>query len=635
MKKLFTLALVLSVTFAGYSQVKSTSYKNDTRKVATMQKASRMDQVNTNVESLPNMVRDLNGGELDYTTYDWQTNAAIINRTIVWPDGKVNFAYTWASDDSYTDRGTGIGTYDSNNDEWIPMEGRVEDEKTGFGSIARYKNNGIVVAAHTATQCGFYIIDDKDNIPVGSVPCALRLDPTVDPSWPVVMTSGPDRDIIHIIATGNADNKLYYFRSSDGQTWDCQNVVLPYLTEEYGSDWSSNVAYWMETTEENRLALVVSNAWSDCMVIYSDDNGQTWERKVFWHHPGINTTFDDWFMYPRWSSAEWGIGGDLCVAFEFNGSTGEPGSGSYYPALGGVGFWAEYLPYAGAAGVAANGYDPTNPSAPVPGNPFIMDSAYLFNDIYAAWPRWSDQTYDNPYYFGYLCPIDEYGNVQSWEEAEEFNIEDFTLHGAYNCGCASMPTLCKLPSSDYDLVVVWSAMDENSMEAETGNFYFKLFASYSGDGGHSWSPQVHLTNDFMLTYTEHVYTQAAVVGNTLVVACQADGATGTFVQSGENDAFDNLYQGYTFDLNELFPEAGVGMPEVDNNTQISLYPNPAENNLNVTLNKSAEITVYNIMGQVVMNQQGNAGVNRLDISNLNSGVYFLSAGSDTQKFVVK
>ena len=635
MKKLFTLALVLSVTFAGYSQVKSTSYKNDTRKVATMQKASRMDQVNTNVESLPNMVRDLNGGELDYTTYDWQTNAAIINRTIVWPDGKVNFAYTYSSDDSYTDRGTGIGTYDSNNDEWIPMEGRVEDEKTGFGSIARYKNNGIVVAAHTATQCGFYIIDDKDNIPVGSVPCALRLDPTVDPCWPVVMTSGPDRDIIHIIATGYADNKLYYFRSSDGQTWDCQNVVLPYLTEEYGSDWGSNVAYWMETTEENRLALVVSNAWSDCMVIYSDDNGQTWERKVFWHHPGINTTFDDWFMYPRWSSAEWGIGGDLCVAFEFNGSSGEPASGSYYPALGGVGFWAEYLPYAGAAGVAANGYDPTNPSAPVPGNPFIMDSAYMFNDIYAAWPRWSDQTYDNPYYFGYLCPIDEFGNVQSWEEAEEFNIEDFSLHGKYNCGCAAMPTLCKLPSSDYDLVVVWSAMDENNTEAETGNFYFKLFASYSGDGGHNWSPQVHLTNDFMLTYTEHVYTQAAVVGNTLVVACQADGATGTFVQSDENNALDNLYQGYTFDLNELFPEAGVGMPEVDNNTQISLYPNPAENNLNVTLNKSAEITVYNIMGQVVMNQQGNAGVNRLDISNLNSGVYFLSAGSDTQKFVVK
>ena len=635
MKKLFTLALVLSVTFAGYSQVKSTSYKNDTRKVATMQKASRMDQVNTNVESLPNMVRDLSGGELDYTTYDWQTNAAIINRTIVWPDGKVNFAYTWSSDDSYSDRGTGIGTYDSNNDEWIPMEGRVEDEKTGFGSIARYKNNGIVVAAHTATQCGFYIIDDKDNIPVGNVPCALRLDPTVDPCWPVVMTSGPDRDIIHIIATGYSDSKLYYFRSSDGQTWDCQNVVLPYLTEEYGSDWGSNVAYWMETTEENRLALVVSNAWSDCMVIYSDDNGQTWERKVFWHHPGINTTFDDWFMYPRWSSAEWGLGGDLCVAFEFNGSTGEPASGSYYPALGGIGFWAEYLPYAGTAGVAANGYDPTNPSAPVPGNPFIMDSAYMFNDIYAAWPRWSDQTYDNPYYFGYLCPLDEQGNVQSWEEAEEFNIEDFSLHGAYNCGCAAMPTLCKLPSSDYDLVVVWSALDEHNVESETGNYYFKLFAAYSGDGGHSWSPQVHLTNDFMLTYTEHVYTQAAVVGTTLVVACQADGATGTFVQSDDNNALDNLYQGYTFDLNELFPEAGVGMPEVDNNTQISLYPNPAENNLNVTLNKSAEITVYNIMGQVVMNQQGNAGVNRLDISNLNSGVYFLSAGSDTQKFVVK
>ncbi len=109
------------------------------RKVAIQQKAGRTENVNANAQSHPNMVRiDFGQGELDYTTYDWQTNAGPINRTIVWPDGIVNFAYTLATATNYIDRGTGIGTYDYNLDEWIPSGGRAEIEKNGFGSIARY-----------------------------------------------------------------------------------------------------------------------------------------------------------------------------------------------------------------------------------------------------------------------------------------------------------------------------------------------------------------------------------------------------------------------------------------------------------------------------------------------------------------
>ena len=636
MKKLFTLALVLLVTFAGYSQVRSVSKKDATK--ATMWKADRMQTVtNPNAQSMPNMLRS--EGELDYTTYDWQTNSGAITRTIVWPDGKVNFAYTWASDEGFTDRGTAIGTYDYNTDEWIPLEGRVEDEKTGFGSIARYKDNGIVVAAHTATQCGFYIIEDKDNIAVGATPCALRLDPTVDPCWPVVMTSGANRDIIHIIATGYSDNRLYYFRSSDGQTWDCQNVVLPYLTEEYSSDFGSNAGYWMETTEDNCLAFVVNNAWSDCMVIYSYDNGETWERKVFWHHPGINTTYSDsqTVAYPRWASCVWGPNGELCVAYEFNGTTGEPGSGSYYPGIGGVAFWSETMPYRSTE-YAANGYDPTNPNPPVNGQPFIMDSAYIYQDIYASWPFFSDGTHVDdgmlPEYIGYPCPLDGEGNWEDPYTCEEFNLVGNTdLHGKYNSGVAAMPTLCKA-GSDWDLVAVWSSLDENHND-EVGNFYYKLFAAYSGDGGRTWTHQKHLTNDFMHSYRESVYLQATVIGQTLIVACMTDGQTGTFVQGDEGEFDDNYYQGYTFDLKDWFPEANVGVEEVESNNHITVYPNPAEGQVNVTLNKSAEVTVYNIMGQVVMTVEGRMGINTLDISTLNSGIYFISAGNDTQKFIVK
>ena len=217
---------------------------------------------------------------------------------------------------------------------------------------------------------------------------------------------------------------------------------------------------------------------------------------------------------------------------------------------------------------------------------------------------------------------------------QEFNIDDRSLHGSYNSGCVAMPVLCKLPSSDYDMVAVWSAMDENHTD-EPGNFFYKLFASYSGDGGLTWAPQVQLTTDFMYQYTEFVYTQAAVIDQTLIVASMADGLTGTFVQSDETDWTDNKYQGLTYDLKDIFPEANVGVQEVEHNNHMSLYPNPAVNQLNVTLNKNAEVTVYNIMGQAVMNVEGRAGVNTLDISSLTSGIYFISAGNDTQKFIVK
>ena len=641
MKKLFTLALVLLVATAGYSQMRKVS-RNDVKMTPATTFVTRGMESFENVQSEPVMTRT--DGELDYTTYDWQTNTGIINRTISWPDGKINFAYTMATDASFTDRGTGIGTYDAVNDEWIPLNGRIEDEKTGFGSIARYKDNGIVIAAHTASECGIYLVENKDDLASlqGTVPCALRLSPTIDPTWPVVMTSGLNRDIIHIIATGYSDNLMYYFRSSDGgQTWDKENVILPFFTEEYGSDWGSNICYWMETTEDNCLAFVINNAWSDGMVCYSYDDGETWQRKVYFHHPNFNYTYNsdngEWFFYPRWSAAQWGVDGELCVAYEWNGSTGEPGSGSYYPGLGGVAFWSENMPYHGET-LPQYGVDPGNPMPPTPGQPFIMDTSYLFQDIYASWWLWSDATHPMwNEYIGYLPALTPEGQPEPDPyNVQEFNLQDSDsrqLHGSYNSGCVAMPALAMLPDcGGFDMVAVWSAMDEHHTDGT--NYFYKLFASYSGDGGRTWAPQIQLTTDFMWELSECVYTQAAVAGTTLVIATQMDGQTGTYVQSDDLDPDDNYYQGFTFELNDLFE--GVGVPEVENhNTHMSVYPNPAVDQLNITLSQNADIVIYNIMGQNVMNVEGHAGANTINISNLTAGIYFVNAGSDTQKFIVK
>ena len=268
-----------------------------------------------------------------------------------------------------------------------------------------------------------------------------------------------------------------------------------------------------------------------------------------------------------------------------------------------------------------------------------MDSSYIMQDIYLSWMLFSEQTHDIwPEYMGYLAPLDDDGNPEGplYDDVTGWNIEDMTKHGPYNSGSVDFPVLCLLPDcGGYDMVAVWSGMDENHMDANTGNFFYKLFASYSGDGGRTWAHQIQLTNDFMYDLSECVYPQAAVIGTTLVIAVQMDGAPGTYVQSDDTEAGDNYYQGLTFELNDLFPDAGVGVPEVSHNTHMSIYPNPATDQIGVTLSQNADITIYNMMGQVVMTTEGHAGVNSINISNLTAGIYFVNAGTETQKIVVK
>jgi len=398
----------------------------------------------------------------------------------------------------------------------------------------------------------------------------------------------------------------------------------------------------METTEDNCLALVIDNSWSDGMVIYSYDDGETWTKKTFWHHPGITATIPDdaWSLYPRWTSAQWGIDGELCLAYAFNGTRGEPGSGTYFPGVGGVAFWSENLPYHGET-LPQYGVDPTNPMPPTPGQPFIMDTSYIMQDIYMSWMLWSDQTHDMfPEYMGYLAPLDENGQPEGPtidDVTHSLGIDDFTLHGPYNSGPVDFPVLAMLPGCNgFDMVAVWSALDEKHIDGSNGtNFYYKLFASYSGDGGRTWAKQKQLTTDFMWEMSECVFPQAAVVGTTLIVAAQFDGGTGTYVQNDDTEPADNYYQGLTFELTDLFPDAGVGMPEVSHNVHMSVYPNPATDQIGITLSQNADIVIYNIMGQNVMTVEGHAGANTINISNLTSGIYFVNAGTETQKFIVK
>ena len=139
----------------------------------------------------------------------------------------------------------------------------------------------------------------------------------------------------------------------------------------------------------------------------------------------------------------------------------------------------------------------------------------------------------------------------------------------------------------------------------------------------------------MLTYTEFVYPQAALTNNKLIITAQVDGCSDTNLLGDDPDPTDNYFMGLIYDLEDLFGYDGIGEGPVMNNTTLSVYPNPVSERLTVNLNQEDEVVIYNMMGQTVSSFQGHTGINTVDVSNLSSGIYFISAGSATQKFVVK
>jgi hypothetical protein len=649
MKKLFTLALALLVVVGGYSQVRKVSVK-DANMTAAQEITVTGNEIYQNVGNLPNMTRT--DTELDYTFYDWQTNTAAKNLTMNFPDGCVGMAYVISTNEDHTDRGTNIAIYYPEEDEWKTSEGLIEDHKTGFGCAARYGENGIVVVSRNpqSSTCEVYLIEDKDNLPHGNLAPIFIMDGAHNPHFPAVACTGPDHKHIHILVTGlnevtedGQTNPFYYIRSMDGgQTWS-DFMTIEYLGRNYCPQYGSGQdAYFMENKGGNRLDIVVNTRRGDGAVLTSLDEGETWTRTKFYHHPGIDVDFGEGlgYCYPRWTSALWDNAGNLHVAYEIGGGTGDATSTSYYPGIGGVAYWNSAMPYRGAT-APEFGCDPNNPMPLIPGQPFIMDSAYIYYDIYRSWWLWGDAPHEMwDEFIGYVTPLDEYDQpLLDPYQATEFNLydNDMTNHGHYNGGISEMPVLLTTPNNDL-LVAVWMSMDDHNYQGGATNnlAFFKLFTRASMDGGNTWTPMLQLTADFMYQLSECAYPQAAITGNTLVLACQMDGEPDSFLigSGGDLTPDDNYYQAFTFDLTELFGYDGVE-EDVIHNTRMNLYPNPAVDQLNVTLSQNTGIVIYNIMGQAVMSIEGHVGINSINISQLNAGIYFVSAGSDTQKFIVK
>jgi len=79
--------------------------------------------------------------------------------------------------------------------------------------------------------------------------------------------------------------------------------------------------------------------------------------------------------------------------------------------------------------------------------------------------------------------------------------------------------------------------------------------------------------------------------------------------------------------------SSLGINELENS--VSVYPNPATSELNISFLQPTEFKVFNTQGQDVGQSKEVALKHQLDVNNYEAGIYFLQANGSFTKFVVK
>jgi hypothetical protein len=106
---------------------------------------------------------------------------------------------------------------------------------------------------------------------------------------------------------------------------------------------------------------------------------------------------------------------------------------------------------------------------------------------------------------------------------------------------------------------------------------------------------------------------------------QMNEGIGTTIFDATANAYNGTLMGATFVQDSACNNATTSINKLANNNQITLYPNPAQNNFTIETNNSIKQTlqIFDVNGNLVLSQTIN-GTTSVDASNLSQGVYNIS-----------
>ena len=682
MKKVLLTTLAIAVALSGFAQKKGQErVKAEKPRCATAEVTAfgkNLDEAPAfnyaPTTSAPRNIKgdDYGGWQTMMTHYDLQTNKLLGNRMYRFNDGTLGVTMTWGQNtNNFPDRGTGYDYYDGSaflyEEEGTPVSAAVESTRTGWPSYTQYGPDGEFLISHTGTSLVYYTREKKGegewqgpyDIPNPDFLGA----PSYELTWPRVVTTGPNHDILHVVSAASDDDVyLYYSRSTDGETWT--TTFMPTLEDSELTLYSAD-SYVM-AANGNTVAIMLLSISGHGYIIKSTDNGETWTKTKFWDNPYAGdwetdestlfgstdeVTIDDTEQYgPEL--------GNICI--DDNGMVHAAFSGIKYAhvelggsytywygrTLDGIFYWNENMG-------TMQGPEWTCPDdgTVIPSSPHNICRMWWPTD---ATEEYITRNWESANLIGFVTPDDNFANIES-------DNMDTYFHSP-----ASMPTICV--DNNGTVAVAYSVIDPTRELSSTGSKYMRSImvafiesdyvmgdatGEYTDIPGNCYYEYVKLqdTDEFMHSYDEAVYA-----------ICPTNTADGEFWFGYQADDIPGLYSGSSDDtqtaptdnylwVHKVVPDyPGLNIderPAVNPMTTTRVYPNPATDQLNIEVNASqaSEMTigVYNIMGQNVMNQTMSitTGMNTkpIDISELNSGIYFVTVKANgfenTMKFIVK
>ena len=210
---------------------------------------------------------------------------------------------------------------------------------------------------------------------------------------------------------------------------------------------------------------------------------------------------------------------------------------------------------------------------------------------------------------------EDFGKVYWWNET----LQDFTL--LYNLG-AQVGENWIVNVGDQSITMHVDAVEQYEYE---GQAFRMLTVSDEGNlfSGHIVSGIGHLTSFF----PERLMQKGK---GHRVEGIRCYWREGELIfKYGDRDC-DEVYEEWHNGIEEDGPSAGSGV--------FTVYPNPTDGVLFVETFPETSLHVYRIMnlfGQTLMTGQITAETQQINVSNLPQGMYFISVGDMTQKFVVR
>ena len=86
---------------------------------------------------------------------------------------------------------------------------------------------------------------------------------------------------------------------------------------------------------------------------------------------------------------------------------------------------------------------------------------------------------------------------------------------------------------------------------------------------------------------------------------------------------------------QMYSEFHVGIADNQLKDQVSIYPNPATSFVNVNLPVNSELRIINMTGQEVMHRRNTSTSERIELSKLSDGIYFIQVSNNNNMATIR